>query len=252
MTAQLIVNGNLHWNWGVPDWRDERAYLATHDLTVRQWRWEFMRRRPVYRGDWVRWFWQKRDYVEKNEATLRRDHLLVGLDWSKDKALETVMPDDFIERCLKGASGWIKDPSRQFSDWQLQHGIGYKLPKERRGPPKRARPRLPREDTAARQKQYYESGDWYFDLTQPLPPQFANAKAYLARIQKELYGKQNTPKPRRALWPLYLRALDAKDAGASYDLMARTFWPSDFDKKTPQSARDVYEAAVVLRTNFPF
>ncbi len=57
MTAQPTLNEILDWNWGVPDWRDERAYFATHDLTDRQWRWEFMRRRPLYREDWVRWFW---------------------------------------------------------------------------------------------------------------------------------------------------------------------------------------------------
>ena len=67
-----------------------------------------------------------------------------------------------------------------------------------------------------------------------------------------MYGKQNTLKPRRDLWPLYLRALDAKDAGASYDSMCKSFWPNELDKKTPQSARDVYEAAEALRNNFPF
>ena len=219
MTAQPTLNEILDWNWGVPDWRDERAYFATHDLTDRQWRWEFMRRRPLYREDWVRWFWQTREFVEKNEARFLRE--VPG--WSKDKALELVHPDDFIERCSKGVSGKIKDPSRQYSDWQLQYAPGYVEPKAPRRGPKRARPRRPRglRYIAAHDRRFYESGDWPYDLTQPLPPQFANAKAYLARIQKELYGKQNTPKPRRALWPLYLRALDAKDAGASYDLMAR-------------------------------
>ncbi len=57
MTAQPTLNEHLYWNWGVPDWRDESTYLATHKLTDRQWRWEFMRRRPLYREDWVRWFW---------------------------------------------------------------------------------------------------------------------------------------------------------------------------------------------------
>jgi len=252
MTAQPTQKEALDWNWGVPDWRDEEAYFATHDLTDRQWRWEFMRRRPLYREDWVRWFWQQREFVEKNEARFRRE---LGLDWSKDKALETVMPDDFRERCLTGTSGWIKDPSRQFSDWDLQQfGVGRGEPKAPPRGPKRARTPLSwgRDDFAARERRYYESGVWCFDLTQPLPPQFAIAKAYLAKIQVKLYGKQNTPKPRRAHWPLYLRALDAKDAGAGYDLMARTFWPNDLDKKTPQSARDVYEGAVALRNNFPF
>ncbi len=248
MTTQPTLNENLDWNWGVPDCRDERAYFATHDLTDRQWLWEFMRRRPSYREDWVRWFWRTRELVEKNEARFLRE----APGWSKDKSLEVVEPDGIIERHFRGASLWIKDPSRQYSDWQLQYAPGYVEPKARRRGPTRARPRRPRGRIPAKDWLLYETGIWSFDLTQPLPPQFAIAKATLTACQKVQYGKQNTPKPRRALWPLYLRALDAKDAGAGYDLMARTFWPNDLDKKTPQSARDVYEAAVALRNYFPF
>ncbi len=249
MTAQPTLNKALNWNWGVPDWRDERAYFATHNLTIRQWRWEFMRRRPSYREDWVRWFWQKREDVEKNEARNLRE--IPG--WSKDQALETVMPldvDDFIERMNKGTYSTIKDPSRQFCDWQLRDGVGYVQFLERRSP-KRLQPHRPPGRTE-RDWNLDEVHLWKFDLTKPLRRQFAIAKATLVARQKGVYGKLNSPKPRRALWPLYLRALDAKDAGAGYNLMARTVWPNDLDKKTPQSARDVYEAAVALRNYFPF
>ena len=139
MTAQPTLNKALYWNWGVPDWRDERPYFATHKLTASQWRWEFIRRRPSYREDWVRWFWKERKYVERNEARLLRDKP----GWSKDEALESVMPLDegHTERVDKGMSSFtIKDPSRQFCCWQLDDAVGYTESIVRRRPPKRPRP----------------------------------------------------------------------------------------------------------------
>jgi hypothetical protein len=247
MTTQPTLNDNLYWNWGVPDWRDERPYIATHKLTASQWRWEFIRRRPSYREDWVRWFWKEWKFIERDEEPRFRDKP----GWSKDEALETMMPLDerHTERADKGMSSYmLKDPSRQFCNWTLLNKVGYRDFIVRRRPSKRARP----SNVSAKVWGSYGSGFWKFDLTQPLPAQFAIAKSTLTKYQIHMYGKQNTLKPRRDLWPLYLRALDAKDAGASYDLMCKSFWPNELDKKTPQSARDVYEAAEALRNNFPF
>ena len=244
MTAQPTLNENLDWNWGVPDWRDEKAYFTTHNLTDRQWRWEFKRRRQSYREVWVRWYWMVREEAESIKPFLRR-----GPGWSKDEELETIGPwHGGLERMNDGNTDTIKDPSRQFCDWQLESAVGYRDFIERRRPPKRPRP----PSISAKDWRLYGSGFWQFDLTKPLPAQFAIAMSTITKYQNYLYGKQNKLKPKRDLWPLYLRALDAKDAGATYDLMAKTFWPNDFDKKTPQSARDVYQAAVTLRNNFPF
>ena len=90
-----------------------------------------------------------------------------------------------------------------------------------------------------------------FDLTQALRPQIKKAEVALKTLQKERFGTKNTPKPKRGNWPLYLRALDARDAGATYELMFKTFWPNDFGNKTPTSAYDIYQAAIKLRNIFP-
>ncbi|MDX8535360.1 DUF6499 domain-containing protein [Mesorhizobium sp. VK25A] len=34
-----------------PDWRDERSYDYTLELTRRGWAWEFLRRNPAFRDD---------------------------------------------------------------------------------------------------------------------------------------------------------------------------------------------------------
>ena len=239
MTTQPTLNEHLYWNWGVPDWRDERPYIATHKLTANQWRWEFVRRRPSYREVWVRLFWKVQKEAESNKPTLRR-----GPGWSMEE-LETIGPWFW-----GGDESWftVKDPSRQFCDWQLKNAVGYTESIERQRPPERPRPPGYPAD-----KWHYKGAVYLrFDVSKPLPAQLEIAKSDLTKKQNYLYGKQNELKPRRDRWPLYLRALDAKDAGAGYGLIARTFWPNDLDKKTPQSARDVYEAAVALRNNFPF
>jgi hypothetical protein len=79
----------------------------------------------------------------------------------------------------------------------------------------------------------------------------------LREMQAETYGaKKSTRRPRYQNWPLYLRALDAHDADASLPRMASVFWPEDYNsggkrEKTHQSARDVLEAAIEVRDNFP-
>jgi len=39
---------------GVPDWRDAAAYPTLDELTLEQWRWEFLRRNHDYRRDYFR------------------------------------------------------------------------------------------------------------------------------------------------------------------------------------------------------
>jgi hypothetical protein len=90
---------------------------------------------------------------------------------------------------------------------------------------------------------------YVFDLSKPLNPQFEKAKVHLEIVQEELFGRQNTRKNRTEKWPLFLRALDARDAGATYSEMMRAFWPRQ--EKKPESARDTHKAACHLRDNFP-
>ena len=203
-------------DWGVPDWREADQYPATDSLTHRQWRWQFLRRRPEFREEW--------------QAGVRDGKL-----W-----FDTVMTGD-PERCKREyGTVTVFDPRRDYNDGALYQ-------------------RFTRVNTAVEGVSYELSERWTesglalfrFDLTQALRPQITKAEVGLKALQKERFGTKNTPKPKRGNWPLYLRALDAKDAGASYDLMARTFWPDDFDKKTAQSARDVYKAAAALRNIFP-
>jgi hypothetical protein len=89
-----------------------------------------------------------------------------------------------------------------------------------------------------------------FDLSQPLRAQLKKAAAQLEGMQEYRFGKKNSRKPRRDNWPLFLRAIDARDAGAKLVEMRDAFWPG-YPDKSEQSARDIHTAACHLRDNFP-
>jgi hypothetical protein len=88
-----------------------------------------------------------------------------------------------------------------------------------------------------------------FDLSRPLAEQLVLAEELLSGWQREYHGRKNARKPHLDNWPLFLRAIDARDAGATYAAMVKAFWPGQ--DKSPQSARDTHKAACQLRDNFP-
>jgi hypothetical protein len=94
-----------------------------------------------------------------------------------------------------------------------------------------------------------------FYLKEPLKPQLARAGDYLNVVQAELYGRQNTQRPREDRFPQFLRALDARDAGATYAQMRAVFWPDEQysadDLKDETHARELVRSAVRVRDNFP-
>jgi hypothetical protein len=70
----------------------------------------------------------------------------------------------------------------------------------------------------------------HFDLTEPLDAQLDRAKKGLQRAQeaflKEIgftdrLKQKAARRQRKDMWPLYLRVLDARDAGASYEMIGR-------------------------------
>jgi hypothetical protein len=49
---QNNVKSTSHQDWGVPDWRDRKAYEALKNLNINEFRWEFTRRHGEYRTLW--------------------------------------------------------------------------------------------------------------------------------------------------------------------------------------------------------
>ena len=215
---------------GVPDWRDADPYPEVETTTIRQWWWEFTRRRPDYRNLW--------ESARPLEGEAHR------------------YAPDVDEFRLKFELSVIHDPALSLSDWDLMH---YRYPKNYSRSPREylaeqwGKPGVEQSAAIAehRGKLADERGHrlYNFDLTQPLGPQFARAEHYLKLVQEELYGKAATRRPRQANWANFLRVLDGRDAGASLAEIAVVLWPGQ--EKTPQSARDTFDAACELRDNFP-
>lgn len=90
------------------------------------------------------------------------------------------------------------------------------------------------------------------NLDRSIDEQLPALRHLFKREQEKRQGKITIKRPRKSNWPLFLRALDARDAGATFAEIADAFWP-DFkpDNKPPQKARDIYVAACALRDKPP-
>ena len=153
----------------------------------------------------------------------------------------TALTDDAQMARLRFGVSVIYDPRHRFDDWAawqiFLHAHGHAHFPSSAGPlhlgPVSFRTEAELENEIQRRSAidnaYKDAGiiDYRFSLGKPLEPQLAKARHHLLKIQAELHGKKNTPRPSRELWPLYLRALDARDCGASWERIGKAFWPSD-------------------------
>ncbi len=83
-----------------------------------------------------------------------------------------------------------------------------------------------------------------FDLNKPIGEQLRKAKATLKRAQVELLGRAPDWRRHEDKWPLYLRAIDARDAGETLEsigvhVLGRT-------EDAAQHARNTLEQATEL------
>lgn len=233
-------------DWGLPDWRDGAAY--PHDLTDRQWWWQFTRRRPDYRGLWL-------EHRPSEEMILA-----AGPD-------ARCYPPDRHSLYLNFQLNALLDPRREYSNLELSchrrslNGTAPVSTGVRRealnealalfddlgpGYVKQALEEATNQSAAAENAGVML---YSFDLSKPLPDQILAAEKTLEFWQERRFGKLNPRRPHDANWSLYLRALDAKEERATFAMMASQFWPGQ--QKTPQSARDTHKAATALRDNFP-
>jgi hypothetical protein len=235
--------------WGIPDWPEPQSYGETSKWGVMRWRWEFYRRRD-----------DLREFFDAHaEATFRRHCEAYG-----------AMPDGSGATFPDGTTGRVLRPDepgfRADCFWVDAQRFGYSgIPNPRisdqtgsaifavldypgcttslylgKGEPWPAKPKL---EVSVCEGQ----AAVVFDLSQPIGPQLDGAKAMLEWWQSE---KQYGVKPRRkqkSKWLGYLRALDAKSAGASWADIASIFPDT---AGTPQTGRDKWQQADALRNNF--
>ena len=227
-------------NWGVPDWRLAEGYEG--ERTLREWWWEFTRRRPDYRELWLQARPLQEKWVEANLdwcgeiAKTDGCTLEEAIDWKRSRHVPNGQIREVQRRFRLSA---IPDPRVVFDEHFLRH-VFYS--------DRATAVRYGRFDAVEKD----QSGSFIlmrFNLDRPIEEQLAFAKDYLKQMQEYQKGKAITRRPRQSNWPIFLRALDARDADATLGEMAEVLWPGQ--TKTAQSARDTYEAACELRDNFP-
>ncbi|MGE4250866.1 MAG: hypothetical protein AB7F09_15855 [Parvibaculaceae bacterium] len=229
--------------WGIPDWRDAAAYPAVKRTTLLQWWWQFTRRRPEYRALWLQFAPRHHEWVERNVEHMKflaaNDGCSVEekIQWRRNFGIPT---DDPFAIRKEFRMSTLANPSLDFSDHDLMHlhysdgahGIEFgtfEAVQTFQGDPSRKL--------------------IAFNVGRPIEGQLIAARRLLEEYQKEFVGKVLFQRPRKTNWPLFLRAIDARDAGATFQEVAKVLWPNQ--SKTPQSARDTCEAACRLRDNFP-
>jgi Family of unknown function (DUF6499) len=206
---------------GVPDWRDAAAYPSPDELTLEQWRWEFLRRNHDYRRDYFR---DSDSFGAESRARYfeRVYHILHPFD--PMQSVRSILSDS--------ADGSIFGPSFEavFVESRLQHWYCdmYEL--------------------KSRVLSDAEPHHLFIrvDLKRPLEPQFHALKQIAKNAQRSWNGgKINVRRAHKRNWPLYLRVLDARDAGASYATIARELLKNR--NSTEQAARDIVKQAEALR-----
>ena len=190
-------------------WRAQ-GYFPNEQTLLSMWRWEFLRRRKDYRDAYAEQDARSQAYWDEcfategvmNPAQKRADFDLIGA-----RHLSRIADDFGLEQVRSPCWRFRIMPGGLF---QKSYGWGYStwMAKES---DERGRKKI---DARLRDDQMLIA----FDLTLPLADQLNSAESHLAAIQAERYGQQlKSPRHHRRLWAKYLRVLDARDAGETFE-----------------------------------
>lgn len=253
--------------WGVPDWRDDKAYPKLDDISDRLWRWEFIRRMGDYREAWDRA--SKIEYEthcrQAEKAQEDKSRLLLPDDPyfvvnttvydNRDEFRDLIKyginsfynPRIAVPLLFRGGPSVMDLPVPHYSDELGGHFLS-QPEREYRNDPIGVRP------------------GWtvvHFDLAEPLDIQLERAKKRLEQVQKtfleevglglpDRLKQKSARRQRKDMWPLYLRVLDGRDAGASYKVIGRTLKgidDGDISKMSRQDADKVVSQLEHARTD---
>src|SRR5690348_2272148 len=178
-------------DWGVPNWRDANAYPKPDELTETRWRWEFTRRRNDYREDWLKY----------SEETIHRQGGPQLAAFTRDhRQFRAQMPG--TEAATRYGLPNLPNPALASPRnlWFVpRYGevlSGFALPDE-------------------------NHAALLFDLRAPISPQVSRAEEWLESRQRGHLAHIVARRGSRTKWPVYLRVLDAHDAGETFEQMGK-------------------------------
>lgn len=228
------------------DWRNPDDYEFPEDFSVIRWAWEFLRRNPKYRQDW--------------QATLGRYLAKEGEFMSTQQTIDLIMsgkaaeipipelvhvPDDDY---APDHPSFAISSHRALEDWCLSYG--YLNPDQ--DAPALLHFRDPEGNVITNRPKTEQSPSlvWArFNLRRPIKPQLEGVSKTLLEVQAALkasFGGIRRPKGHRALWPLYLRLLDARNDGAQQKKVAEHLSRERADAIDEKEISDQTRAALRL------
>lgn len=241
--------------WGVPSGLDPSEYEASSTWDNNRWRWEFIRRRSDYRQTFdflaplSHAAWLERAKLFEKEGTAAFDGFPPGLRaWHLPPP-----PIDSPEFCAWPV--WREEALFDYS--------GLPNPRFSNVPAHLIVPLHTSSDIYQRTIDHEDLGlvshsglNPYsvlpaghvairFSLVGPISQQLEGLREYLESEAERLgYRTQTRAHSDKRL--MYLRALDARCNGASWAEIADTL-PASFGRRTPQTARDVYQQAIRMQ-----
>ena len=200
-------------NWGVPDWRDSETYPKGDELSANEWRWEFLRRREDYREDWL----LHAESSYRNREIARQVH-------EKGHEYPVIPPDSLgfgahMPGCEDkyGVCFLLNPASPKFRLGLFPQTYGSVIGDVARG----VLPSLEAKGRVA----------IMFDLNKPLGPQIEQAKRTFTWVQAE-FDSVGERRKHSTKWPFYLRVIDARDSGETWEMIGTTLLSPDLESAT--------------------
>lgn len=239
--------------WGLPDWRDPVAYGDTKRWMLARWHWEFIRRRDEYRAETLIYLDLQAEVKTARKRMKENPTPDAKCAWQSLSAQAEKRWDQHWHKW-----GYSPPLDPRVSEWphddllRWPHGGVSSMLGSPYGPAPDMRNRLtPAPDQLA----------VTVNLDRPLAEQLKQVERAVKREQMARHGRLIQNRRHPAKWLGYLRALDAREAGATWAEITETFYlqgllgrhknPSGgYCPPPPQAARDLWEAANALRFNF--
>lgn len=206
------------------NWRNPGEYTYTEKLTLRQWAWEFLRRSKTYRELWNA-YTEFMDFMDKEFE-------------GKEIGDPIRMPIGFFRRgAALGLLNHLTDPdirADQAGEFKWAWGFGLKISDE----------------SSTDRNENPAAVRITFDLTLPLDDQLRLVTHFLKESRKRLDAEgwpriaPSKLRIRPDLWLIYVRLLDARNAGVSIAEMGRTIFTAMGDPR--KSAQNALRRAEVL------
>ena len=198
------------------DWQVDDDRVLTNAAVLAMWRWEFLRRKDDYRTAFVEQHIRSQEYWDT-----------LGIDADQRRAHE-----QFGARHLSNIANQYGLEFVPAPEWEFRIT---------------ATPLFRRTFGFAVTMHTSPLPDYQhliaFDARLPLSPQLDKAREYMEALQTEAHGKAVTSsRHHRAQWPRYLRSLDARAAGETYEAIWEVLKPpvedlAAYDRQAGQNFR---------------